>query len=38
MIGEHDYTIPGDTTRTLKIRLFLTDKEKGGFRSELGRV
>lgn len=30
-IEEHEYTISGDATRTLKIRLFLTDEEMGEF-------
>jgi hypothetical protein len=31
-IEEHEYTTSGDTTRTLKIRLFLTDEETGDFK------
>jgi hypothetical protein len=30
-IEEHEYTIPGDATRTLKIRLFWVDDQMGGF-------
>ncbi|KAJ6118121.1 hypothetical protein N7471_013998 [Penicillium samsonianum] len=30
-IEEHEYTTSGDTTRTLKIRLFLTDEMMGDF-------
>jgi hypothetical protein len=31
-IEEHEYTISGNTARTLKIRLFLTDEEMGDFK------